>query len=194
LWNEGYYEKKYKLKTAGFQNSESKLYHHYQAASYRVLFQIFNRLTHLQSEFSFYDIGCGKGRVLFVAGMRGFKHIYGIEMNPKLLELAKTNLETLNDDQKIRIHFSQENALDFNYDNRKAIYFLFNPFNAEILEQVLDRILLQNKQACYFVYMNPIHKAVFYRKKITEKERIRNFLYTEAIIFYSPEPSSAALV
>ncbi len=189
LFEEWSFERKYKLNTSGFQNSKSKIYNHYQAASYRVLNRIFNQLKGTQSHFDFYDIGCGKGRVLYLAGLNGFKQLFGIELNSQLLMLAKGNLQSIMNEGKIKLNLSNENALNYFFEDKKAIYFLFNPFNALVLGEFLDRVFTFNKQECYFVYMNPLHKKVFIQKGIREQTRIKSFLYTEAIIYHLPERS-----
>jgi SAM-dependent methyltransferase len=44
-------------------------------------------------ELSFYDVGCGKGLPLLLAGDHGFRRVVGIELSPDLCDLAKRNIE-----------------------------------------------------------------------------------------------------
>ncbi len=159
LFGEWYYERKYGIRTSGFKTSASDRYYHYQAASYTVLNRILREITPLTKNFAFYDIGCGKGRVLFMAAEFGYKKVYGIELDEALLEEAKHN-HKLNRDKTLDIKFIQQNVLEYTFENQPAVYFLFNPFNAEVMNRFLERVLSSNKQTCYFVYMNPLFSKV----------------------------------
>src|SRR5690242_910081 len=72
------YEQFFGIRTASLKKSGSPDYYHYQGASYRVLFRIFKHLPAHIRNFSFFDIGCGKGRAAFVAEYHGFKFCEGI--------------------------------------------------------------------------------------------------------------------
>ena len=185
---EVYYERKYGVRTSGFKTSESKHHHHYQAAAYTVLNRILKELAPYTRGYTFYDIGCGKGRVLFRAVDFGFKKLYGIELDAALLENAKDNLKPLlKRDKTLEIEFIQKNVLDCTFENQTAVYFLFNPFNDEVMKGFIERVLSSNKEECYFVYMNPVFSKVFERKQIQAHKVIRSFLYTEAIIYRVPK-------
>jgi SAM-dependent methyltransferase len=182
-----YFERRYGIRTTGFKTSQSVKYHHYQAAAYSVLKRVFNEIKPLTTGYAFYDIGCGKGRVLFMAAETGYKKLYGIELDASLMEEAKQNLKSqLIKEMAPKIHFEQKNVLEYTFENQSSVYFLFNPFNAEVMKGFVDRVLSSNKQGCYFVYMNPLFSKVFENKGIQVHKVIRSFLYTEAIIYRVP--------
>ena len=77
-----------KLTLAGMASEEN---HHYQGASYYILFKVFNLLpTQLKSK-PLIDYGCGKGRALFVAEQCGFTNLIGVDIAKELIENAITN-------------------------------------------------------------------------------------------------------
>lgn len=188
LLGEVYFERKFGIRTTGFKTSQSDHHHHYQAAAYSVLNRVFSEIKPLTEGYAFYDIGCGKGRVLFMAAKTGYKKLYGIELDAALLEEAKQNLKSQSIKEMVsEIHFVQKNVLEYTFENQPSVYFLFNPFNAEVMKGFIDSALSSNKQECYIVYMNPLFSKVFKNKGIQVQKIIRSFLYTEAIIYRVPK-------
>lgn len=187
LLAEGFFERKFGLHTTGFKTSASRDFYHYQAAAYIVLLRILKEVGPYTSEFSFYDIGCGKGRALYMAALSGYKKVIGIELDVNLLNEAKRNLNTVRlKNKRLNVEFYAENCLEHLFKEEAAVYFLFNPFSAEVMRAFIDRVMRLNTQPCYFVYMNPKFAAVFAEKKIPIHKIIRSFLYTEAIIYKLP--------
>jgi SAM-dependent methyltransferase len=190
LWNTGnlFYqdirqENEFKIHTSSFKNSDSQQFFHYQGAGYLVLSRIFKELK-TYTDFSFVDIGSGRGRVIFAAERAGFNDLTGIELDEELVDSAKENLKIypFKRNESV-IRFLNENALTFKYKNEPAIYFLFNPFNEEILKEVLSRIESATSGPTVFVYMNPLFRRAFERTGITRSRTIKTRFYTEAIIY-----------
>lgn len=178
------WEKKFLIKTARIKKSDSNEFFHYQGASYLVLLRIFKMLSEQTKRLHFVDIGCGKGRAIFVAEYSGFTNLSGIELDPTLIEEAKENEKSYafkrNDSQ---INFILGNALDVNYNDQPTLYFLFNPFNEEIMTKVIHKILRQTKSETWFVYMNPLFTKPFEQNNIQMVSTLKTGLYTEAIIY-----------
>jgi SAM-dependent methyltransferase len=96
---EQFYEKKLGIHThsivhlkhltlAGNNSDEN---HHYQGASYDVLFKIFQKLPLNIHQYTFVDFGCGKGRAIFVAEQCGFTKLIGVDIAQELIEQANAN-------------------------------------------------------------------------------------------------------
>lgn len=178
------HEKQFNIQTAEFIKSSSSQYFHYQGASYRVLFRLFEALDPTAKEFHFIDIGSGKGRAVFVAEYCGFTILTGIELNKNLVKSAEQNLTTFSlKREDSQINFLSINALDFDYKNEPAVYFLFNPFNAGVLKRVLEKIKASTVSETWFVYMNPLYASVFVEAGIRQEKVIKSGFYTEAIIY-----------
>lgn len=178
------YEKKFAIKTSAFKKSDSKEYFHYQGASYRVLLRIFSELMKETKNFDFVDIGCGKGRAVFVAEHVGYTNLCGIELDEELVKDAKENIKLYPFKRKeSSIDIIHANALEYDYKNKRTVYFLFNPFNESIMEKVLDRISSLSTSETWFVYMNPLYPEPFKRKNVEQVKKFKTRFYTEALVF-----------
>lgn len=178
------YEKAFGIRTAAIKKSNSTEFFHYQGAGYRILFRLFKAMPPDTKKYDFVDIGCGKGRVVFVAESAGYDHLTGIELDEELIKEAKNNLKQYVLKRKISgIEFIHINALTYEYKNKATVYFLFNPFNEEILRQVLARICQLTSSETWFIYMNPRYQKPFEEKQIEQIQKIKTGFYTEAIIY-----------
>jgi SAM-dependent methyltransferase len=178
------YEKKLGIKTAALKPQNSHKYYHYQGASYLILEKIIQQIyphTHL---FDFIDIGCGRGRVLFVAEQAGYKKMYGIELDNELVVSAKENLKTYSKkNSNAMINIINQNALDYHYGNKPSVYFFFNPFNEEIMNLVLNKIIAATNSETWFVYVNPLFRKPFEEQKLELVKEIKTKKYLEAVIY-----------
>lgn len=149
-----------------------------------VLFRIFKDLFDQTKQLCFVDIGCGKGRAIFVAEYCGYNHLTGIEMDLQLLNEARNN-ETIYalKRETSTIKFVLDNALNVDYKNTPTLYFLFNPFNEEVLAKVLDKISAATKSETWFVYMNPLFLKPFADKKFELMKKFKTGRYLEAIVY-----------
>jgi len=180
---ENKYEKQFGINTSQFKKSNSNEFYHYQGASYLVLLRILPEVFKQTQEATFFDIGCGMGRALFVAEFCGYKNLIGIDLDEELVTAANLNLKNYkpkNIDSKLS--FIKTNALEFSYKNEPTIYFLFNPFSEAVLEKVLEQICSTTSANTWFVYMNPKHAEVFETKKIKLIKEFKTKRYLEAVL------------
>ena len=106
---------------------------------------------HAISHYTFVDIGAGKGRAMLVASELPFHQIIGIELNPTLADTAQTNVEhwrashatdsTAHPLAPIRL--LEQDALTFDFPRTPTLAFLFHPFEAPVLQQLLTNIETQ---------------------------------------------------
>jgi SAM-dependent methyltransferase len=177
-------EKFFRIATASIKRSNTPAFYHYQGAPYVVLFRVLKNSFALTRDIRFVDIGSGKGRAIFVAEYCGYSNLCGIELDNGLTEDARINLQNyklLRKNSKIR--FVNTNALEFEYENEPAVYFLFNPFDETILEQVLRKIKRSTSAETWFIYLNPLHRHAFDNLRIRQVKEFKTGLYTEAIIY-----------
>lgn len=178
------YEKAFGIKTAAIKKSNSNEFFHYQGAGYRILFRLFKTIAPYTKKYDFVDIGCGKGRVIFVAESAGYDHLAGIELDEELIKEATNNLRQYLLKRKFSdITFIHANALTYRYKDKSTVYFLFNPFNEEILRRVLDKICQLTSSETWFIYMNPLYRKPFEEKQIEQVQNIKTGFYTEAVIY-----------
>ena len=177
-------EKEFNIRSSGFKKSDSADFFHYQGASYLILKRVFSDLVSETWRLDFFDIGCGKGRALFVAEHCGYNTLTGIELDPQLLAVARNNENSYALKRPgSAFRFIEANALDVQYHDRPTVYFLFNPFNAGVLDQVLAKVLASTTSETWFVYMNPVYRQVFAQKNIPIVREFRTRFYTEALVY-----------
>ena len=106
---------------------------------------------HPISRYTFIDIGAGKGRGLLVASEYHFRKVIGIELNPELVAIARTNVAhwtatheaDFTAPRLAPIEVLEQDALDYEFPATPTLLFLFHPFEAPVLKQLLRRIETQ---------------------------------------------------
>lgn len=192
IFSELYYERKFGIKTSAIKKSDSQEFYHYQGGIYRVMLRVFRELHPLTKHCEFIDIGCGKGRAVYIAEYCGYQQLTGIEMDLELVRDAQANLQLYPfKKSNSEITFVHTNALEYAYRNKPSVYFLFNPFSEKIMEEVLESIVRSTLSETWFVYMNPQYPGPFRRKEIEEVKKFKTRFYTEAVLFrLKPQTSS----
>jgi SAM-dependent methyltransferase len=97
------------------------------------------------NEYSFVDLGCGKGRTLIVAAQRPFKEVIGVELSPLHCEVAETNIKRyLSDIKKPAlcrdVRVSCVNAEDFVFPDTNLLIYMYRPFLGPIFQHVADNL------------------------------------------------------
>jgi len=106
----------------------------------------------------FYDIGCGKGRVLCCAARWRMKLVVGVDLSPELCANARSNAQRMRW-RRTRIHVRCEDAAAADISDG-TIFFMFNPFGAATLRDFLNNIhssLEVSPRRVVIVYCNPVH-------------------------------------
>jgi len=112
------------------------------------------------------DLGCGKGRVLLVASEAGFKEVRGVEFSPELCEIAAGNCAKFFEKKKpgMRFRIVESDVVDYAVQADEDVFFMFNPFDAHVLNIVMRRIvtsLAERRRQIWIIYRNPVHEDVF---------------------------------
>ena len=113
-------------------------------------------------EFTFIDLGSGKGRALLLAAKFPFRRLIGVEFARELHEIAETNLLNRRNADGTRPHFQLHcmDATEFEFPAEPLVLFLYNPFGSEIISRVAQRLLDSYSvcsRAIYVLYINPFH-------------------------------------
>lgn len=171
--------------TLAGENSEQN--HHYQGASYFILFSILNKLPEDIKNSNFVDYGCGKGRALFVAEQCGFTKLIGVDIAKELIDDANANkLVYQKKNNQSEFHFLFNDATTFQIPENTRVFYFFNPFGKDIMQKVIQNIkesLKQNPRKIYCIYLNPKYKSVFDRSGFKQFCEIKNKRYLEGIIY-----------
>jgi SAM-dependent methyltransferase len=115
-------------------------------------------------QFTFIDIGAGKGRALLLATEFEFRRIIGVELLPELVEVARENVrefERRGASTGIELHC--QDATKFVFAAEPAVVFLFNPLPQGSLRTLINNLeqsLRQNPNPVYVIYANPIFEEI----------------------------------
>lgn len=110
-------------------------------------------------EFTFVDVGCGKGRALIVAAQFPFRRLVGVEIVPGLCEVARRNVAK-NPGWAARTTITNEDAAAVTFPDGPLLLFLFDPFLAPVLRKVLinlERQLRFSPRTAYVLYAKDPH-------------------------------------
>ena len=105
------------------------------------------------------DIGSAKGSALRQLSQYPFSRVDGIEISPELAAIARRNFERLGPGPGgRRVNTFCTDATAFERYGDYNVFYLYSPFPAEVLAQVLAAILAQNasRRELVVVYNNPI--------------------------------------
>lgn len=116
-------------------------------------------------DFTFLDLGSGKGRTLLMASDYPFRRIVGVELLPALDRVAQENLRAYkNESQKcFALESVCADAMAFPFPDVPLIIYLFNPFPESGLRRVaasFDQSLRANPRPAYVLYHNPLLEHV----------------------------------
>jgi SAM-dependent methyltransferase len=120
------------------------------------------------SDYTFIDIGSGKGRVIMLASELPFQRVIGVELNPQLAEVARRNLEkwaTLPHPCS-DITVLTADALAFPFPEAPTVLFLFHTFGAPVMELFMDRLVTLSQVSTFpidLLYENPAHADLITR-------------------------------
>lgn len=114
------------------------------------------------------DVGCGKGRVLMLGALNGFKHVVGLEFAPELCRIARRNWDRFEAKEKTgtRMELIEGDAAQHEFRNNESIVFMFNPFGPAILEKVVAnfrRSVEDHPRPCWWIYLAPRYADVVNR-------------------------------
>jgi len=116
--------------------------------------------------FAFIDLGSGKGRTLLMASDYPFLRIMGGEIIPELHAVALENIARYRSDSQkcFVLEAWLGDARKFPFPAESMVVYLFNPFPADVLREVLEQLrasLEEYPRECYVIYHNLVHEDVF---------------------------------
>lgn len=112
------------------------------------------------ADFTFIDLGSGKGRTLLMASDYPFRRIVGVELLPALHHLAEQNLaQYKSDSQKcFALESICTDAAQFSFPAGPLLIYLFNPFPESVMRRMLANLrrgLDESPRTGYLIYYNP---------------------------------------
>lgn len=140
-------------------------------------------------DYSFVDLGCGKGRVLMMASEYRFRSIAGVELNPVLARVAQKNLAGWMRSPRAceDIRVLHEDVLSAPLPDGPAVLYCFNSFEREMVRLLLHHLAEDSMARCHpidLLYVHPDHSALVRQTPGME-------LLLEESIAFSPEDAAA---
>jgi predicted RNA methylase len=126
-------------------------------------------LTTPAAGYTFVDLGCGKGRTLALAALHGFGRVVGVELDPRLAEVARANVRALRARAACSarsIEVRCEDAAHYAIPLEPIVLYLYNPFGEQTMAAVarnLQRSFDQRPRPMIVVYHNAVHRQVLTR-------------------------------
>jgi SAM-dependent methyltransferase len=112
-------------------------------------------------QFTFIDIGSGKGRTLMMASEYPFRKILGVELIAELHRAAEENIRAYKSATQrcSQIEAVRADAREFEFPGEQLVLYLFNPLPERALAEVLGRLqmsLAQAPRSVWIIYHNPL--------------------------------------
>lgn len=137
----------------------------YQPSDPTIFHEIMSRLSIDCREFTFLDLGSGKGRALLLASDYPFRRIVGVELLPELHAIALANVSKYRSERQQCRDFELHccDARQYALPREPLVIFLFEPFPEDILREVIVRVeqsLREAPRTVFLVYQNPVAEPV----------------------------------
>jgi SAM-dependent methyltransferase len=97
-------------------------------------------LRHRVAEYTFLDLGCGKGRAVLLASELGFREAVGVELNAGLAEIARANAAIWTAAGKARspIRIECRDATEVKSPSGPCLVYFYNPFARPVMRAVVE--------------------------------------------------------
>ena len=110
-------------------------------------------------QFTFIDMGSGKGKLLLLASDFNFKKIIGVEYSPVLDAIAKNNISIYRSDSQVCFDVTSVccDAQTYEIPDEPLIILIFNALQEPIMKRALDNIessAAMRNQPIYLIYAN----------------------------------------
>jgi SAM-dependent methyltransferase len=111
-------------------------------------------------DYVFFDIGCGKGKEVFLATEAGFKKAIGVELSPMLVEIANRNRQKWR--MANEIQFVTGDASEFVFEDHNSVVFLYHPFDEVVMKRLVGNLeRCFRKSDVWVVYVSPVKRKCF---------------------------------
>lgn len=116
--------------------------------------------------YTFVDLGCGKGRVLVLAAKHGFGHVVGVELDRRLVDIARANLRSLRARRHgfaDKVEVINADAASYPLPLEPTVIYMYNPFGEQTVRDVatnLQRSWEQMPRPLLVIYYNPKYQHV----------------------------------
>lgn len=114
----------------------------------------------ITQEDSIIDIGCGKGKALYIMNKFPFKKICGYDLSKELVDLAKTNMKRLGLNE---VEVFVADASNFNKYDDYNYFYIYNSVPEKVFIKMMKNIkksIEKKPRNCTFIYLNPVYDNI----------------------------------
>ncbi len=171
--------------TVGWRERLLGVFHSpYQATDPALFREMMDSLPIDFREFTFVDLGSGKGRTLLMASEYTFRRIVGVEILPELDRAARENIREFKGpaQQCAQIESICADACEFVLPEEPLVLYLFNPLPEAALREAIRRLEQSDKESpkpLWIVYHNPLLETV-----LSESDWLARAGGTESYVVY----------
>jgi hypothetical protein len=149
FWMVRRFDRKFGVDTGGFievrnltvRGPYKELANHAVSTSprmFRFLTQFFPKA---RSDFTYIDLGSGKGRTLLLASTCGFRRVIGVEFAEELCAVARDNVTKFGRKRQTgRISVINEDATTYRLPDDNLVLYFGNPFTKELWPAMIDNV------------------------------------------------------
>lgn len=125
--------------SSGFQNTPLEIIDHFT--------DFLKKYPEIE-DYTFIDIGSGKGKVIFYNCIidAPYKKYIGIEIDNEFNDIAINNLKTININITKDIKFIESDICDYVIPDSPCIYYFYYPFNKSIFDIFINKNIEKMKQ------------------------------------------------
>lgn len=174
--------------------------HLYGGSQPSIIRTLLRSLPGLESgAFRFIDLGCGKGRPLFVAAEFPFAEVIGVELSPVLARVAERNAERMRaaNPALAPVTVVEGDATAYPFPSGPFVLFLYNPFGEALIAKVLAQVeaaLKAEPRTIYVVYYNPVFGHCFDASPLLSRRFARTLPYAADELGYGPDQADPIVI
>lgn len=146
----------------------------YQATEPAAFHEMLSSLPLDFRDFTFIDLGAGKGRTLLMASDYPFRRIVGVELLPELHRVAQANIAKYKSESQkcFAIETVCADARAFEFPDEPIVLYLFNPLPESGLRRAIANLedsLRAHPRPVYVLYYNPVLEHVLAASPMLDK-------------------------
>jgi len=152
----------------------------YQATGITPFLNLIRAFPISHADFTFVDLGCGKGRPLLLASHFPFRKVVGVEFSSMLAGIARKNVQNYRDPAQkcLDIEVVCQDASQYDPPPGNILIYMYNPFLEGVMLPALDRLhraaLAGRNRTIEILYVNPTLRHVMdplpYLKVVSSEE------------------------
>ena len=152
--------------TISFRDRLLGIFHSpYQATDPALFHEMLSSLKIDYQQFTFVDLGSGKGRTLLMASDYPFRRIVGVELLPELHRIAEENIRNYRSDRQkcFALESICADARQFVLPQEPTVIYLFNPFPEWVFQDLITKLessFHHDAHPVYVLYHNPLLEHV----------------------------------